>query len=260
MRLINQLILFAVLLATTATLAQNRAYGDGEWFKFRVHYGFVTAGYATLKVDGKNLNGNEVFHVQGEGKTTGVSKLFFNVEDYYQSYIGVKDDRPYRFVRKINEGGYTKDIQIDFNHENRTALVHNKQKNRKDWISFPENAQDMVSAFYYLRNHVDVDTIREGDTVDLDMVYDNDETFRFRLKFLGRDVLKTKFGKVATLIFRPYVEAGRVFKEKESLTVWVTDDDNKIPLLIKADLAVGSIKATLTEFKGLQHSFKIIVD
>ena len=56
------------------------------------------------------------------------------------------------------------------------------------------------------------------------------------------------------------MEAGRVFKEKESLTVWVTDDDNKIPLLIKAELAVGSLKATLTEFKGLQHSFKIIVD
>lgn len=260
MRLIKQLILFAILLATTVSFAQNRAYGDGEWFKFRVHYGFVTAGYAILKVDGKNLNGHKVFHVQGEGRTTGVSKLFFNVEDYYQSYIGVEDDLPYRFVRKINEGGYTKDIQIDFYHENRTALVHNKQKNTKDWISFPKDAQDMVSAFYYLRNHVDIDNIKEGDTVDLDMVYDNDETFRFRLKFLGRDVLKTKFGKVATLIFRPYVEAGRVFKEKESLTVWVTDDENKIPLLIKADLAVGSIKATLTEFKGLQHSFKIIVD
>ncbi|MEZ4875356.1 MAG: DUF3108 domain-containing protein, partial [Flavobacteriaceae bacterium] len=80
------------------------------------------------------------------------------------------------------------------------------------------------------------------------------------LKFLGRETLKTKFGKIATLKFRPYVEAGRVFKEKESLTVWVTDDANKIPLLIKADLAVGSLKATLTEFKGLQHSFKIIVD
>jgi len=80
------------------------------------------------------------------------------------------------------------------------------------------------------------------------------------LKFLGRETLKTKFGKISTLKFRPYVEAGRVFKEKESLTVWVTDDDNKIPLLIKADLAVGSLKATLTEFKGLKNSFKIIVD
>lgn len=252
--------LVAALLVTTLAVAQQHAYGDGEWFKFRVHYGFVTAGYATLKVDEKNLNGKQVFHVQGEGRTTGVSKLFFNVEDYYQSYIGVDDNKPYRFVRKIDEGGYTKDLQIDFNHDNRTALVYDKQKETKEWMSFPEDAQDMVSSFYYLRNHVDSSTIQVGDTVDMDMVYDNDETYRFRLKFLGRELLRTKFGKIATLKFRPYVEAGRVFKEKESLTVWVTDDKNKIPLLIKADLAVGSLKATLTEFKGLQHSFKIIVD
>ena len=117
----------------------------------------------------------------------------------------------------------------------------------------------MVSAFYYLRNKIDASKIEEGHTVDMDMFFDK-ESYRFRLKFLGREILKTRFGKIATLKFRPYVEAGRVFKEKESLTVWVTDDDNKIPLLIKADLAVGSLKATLTEFKGLQNSFKIIVD
>jgi murein L,D-transpeptidase YafK len=56
------------------------------------------------------------------------------------------------------------------------------------------------------------------------------------------------------------VQAGRVFKEKESLTVWVSDDANKIPLLVKADLAVGSLKATLSEFRGLQHSFKVLAE
>lgn len=256
----NKLVFYIALLVTSVMWSQQRAYGDGEWFKFRVHYGFVTAGYATLKVDKVNLNGKMVHHVQGEGKTVGVSSWFFNVEDYYQSYIGVTDDKPYRFIRNIDEGGYTKDVQIDFNHDTQRALVYDKKKNSKEWIDFPKDAQDMVSSFYYLRNHVDITTIEVGDTVDLDMVYDNDETYRFRLKFLGRELLKTKFGKVKTLIFRPYVEAGRVFKEKESLTVWVTDDENKIPLLIKAELAVGSLKATLTEFKGLQHSFKIHVD
>ena len=56
------------------------------------------------------------------------------------------------------------------------------------------------------------------------------------------------------------MQAGRVFKEKESLTVWVTDDGNKMPVLIKADLAVGSLKASLVQFKGLRHSFRIVVD
>lgn len=247
------------ILTAAISFAQEKAYGDGEWFKFRVHYGIVTAGYATLEVNNATLNGKEVFHVSGEGKTTGISKWFFNVEDYYQSYIDKKKDVPYRFIRKIDEGGYTKDIQIDFNHDTKLALVQNKEHNSKDWVSFSEDAQDMVSAFYYLRNNLDTKTIKEGDTVDMDMFFDK-KSYRFRLKFLGREVLRTKFGKINTLIFRPYVEAGRVFKEKESLTVWVTDDANKIPLLIKADLAVGSLKATLTEFKGLQHSFKITAE
>lgn len=255
----RKLIFLFLILITTVALAQGQAFGDGEWFKFRVHYGIVTAGYATLEVNNANLNGKEVFHIVGEGRTTGVSRWFFNVEDYYQSYIDKKKDVPYRFIRKIDEGGYTKDLQIDFNRETKVALVHNKERDIKEWVTFNKDAHDMVSAFYYLRNAVDIKTVKVGDTFDMDMFFDKD-SYRFRLKFLGREILRTKFGKINTLIFRPYVEAGRVFKEKESLTVWVTDDENKIPLLIKAELAVGSLKATLTEFKGLQHSFKIIAD
>jgi hypothetical protein len=91
----------------------KKSYDTGEWLSFRVHYGFVTAGYATLEVDKAHLNGKEVFHVKGEGKTTGISRFFFKVEDIYQSYIDKEKDIPYRFIRKIDEGGHTKDIQID---------------------------------------------------------------------------------------------------------------------------------------------------
>ncbi|PVW14106.1 DUF3108 domain-containing protein [Marixanthomonas spongiae] len=253
-------LIFLLFLCTSFMLsAQKKAYGNGEWFKFRVHYGFVTAGYATLEVDHAVLDGKQVHHVKGEGRTVGLSKLFFNVEDYYQSYIDTEKDIPYRFIRKINEGGHTKDIQIDFDHSTGIALVNNKKHNKKEAVSFPTDAQDMVSAFYYLRNNLDVSKIRKGETIDMNMFFDK-ENYKFRLKFLGREILDTKFGRVPCLKFRPYVQAGRVFKEKESLTVWVTDDDNKMPMLIKADLAVGSLKASLSEFKGLQHSFKVLMD
>lgn len=255
----NKVLTLLLVFSYTFLSAQERAYGDGESFKFRVHYGFLTAGYATLQVNNTKLNGKEVYHVIGEGKTIGVSKWFFKVEDNYQSYIDKEKDIPYRFIRKIDEGGHTKDIQIDFNHNSQTALVFNKKHNTKEVLSFPKDAQDMVSSFYYLRNRLDTKTIKMGETIDMNMFFDN-ENYKFRLKFLGRETLKTNFGKVPCLIFRPYVQAGRVFKERESLTVWVTDDDNKMPILIKADLAVGSLKATLTEYKGLQHSFKIIVE
>ena len=254
-KLLTLILIFGNLLFLSA---QERAYGDGEYFKFRVHYGFVTAGYATLNVNNSKINGKEVYHVKGFGKTVGLSKWFFKVEDDYQSYIDKEKDIPYRFIRKIDEGGYTKDIQIDFNHNTNKATVNDKKHNETAVFSFPKETQDMISAVYYLRNKLDTQNIKEGDVIEMNMFFDN-ENYKFRLKFLGKEILDTNFGRIRTLIFRPYVQSGRVFKEKESLTVWISDDNNKIPLLVKADLAVGSLKATLTEFKGLQHSFKILV-
>ena len=253
------IISLLVLLPFCLNAQQQKAYGDGEWFKFRIHYGLVTGGYATLEVDQTTLNGKDVYHIKGRGTTTGITRLFFKVDDDYQSYIDVDKDIPYRFIRKIDEGGHTKDIQIDFNHDTNQAVVFNKKHNETKTLSFPANAQDMVSAFYYLRNRLDVRNLQEGDVTEMDMFFDK-ENYRFRLKFLRREILRTKFGKVETLVFRPYVEAGRVFKEQESLTVWVSDDDNLIPLRIKASLAVGSLKADLIEYKGLKHSFKIKMD
>jgi hypothetical protein len=84
----------------------------------------------------------------------------------------------------------------------------------------------------------------------------DDETTKFKLKFVGRENITTKFGTVSSMIFKPLVQSGRVFKEKESLTVWISDDDNRLPIRIKADLAIGSIKADLDAFKGLNNPFK----
>jgi hypothetical protein len=117
----------------------------------------------------------------------------------------------------------------------------------------------MLSSFYYIRNQIDSDDLEQGDEMRLNMFID-DENMDFKLVFLGREVIKTKFGKVATLKFRPYVLAGRVFKEKESLTFWISDDKNKIPVKIAADLAVGSLDADLEAYKGLKHQFSIIMN
>jgi hypothetical protein len=117
----------------------------------------------------------------------------------------------------------------------------------------------MVSAYYYLRNNYNTDSIKPGDELKLNMFFDY-ENFNFKLKFLGRETIRTRFGKINTLKFRPYVLAGRVFKEQESLTLWVSADENRIPLKIKANLAVGSLRADLEAFKGLKHPFNIIFD
>ncbi len=263
---IKQLVVGLFLLLAFSGYGQNlmelqepRAFQEGEWFKFRIHYGLVTAGYATMKVENSTYNNQPVFHLKGFGETTGLSRLFFKVEDYYESLVDKETNLPYKFIRKIDEGGHTKDKTIDFDQSNQKAYVHNRKKDVRTTLDTDPNVHDMISSFYYLRNFLDTKNIKIGDEAKLTMFFD-EENYPFKLRFLGRETIRTKFGKVSCLKFRPLVLAGRVFKEQESLTIWVSDDDNKIPVRIKASLAVGSIKADLVEFKGLKNQFKIVVN
>lgn len=245
-----------ILFFTVCNVFSQNAFSTGEYFKFRIHYGIVNAGYATLEVKDAVKNNKKVHHVVGKGYTTGMTKFFFKVEDDYQSYFDKETGKPYQFVRKIDEGGYTKNQVGFFNQTNNTVTVNDYKNDTRKTFTVPENVQDIVSVFYYLRNHPEVDDLKAGESITVDMFFD-DEVTKFKLKFLGREDIKTKFGTVSAMIFRPYVQAGRVFKEEESLTVWISDDANRIPLRIKASLAVGSLKADLDEYKGLSHSFKI---
>ena len=252
------LILVFGIFFTILSYAQNEsAFDTGEWFKFRMSYsGWMKAGEATLQVKEDVINNRPVYHVVGNGVTTGAIRWFFKVEDRYESYIDKDTGLPCRFIRDIDEGGHTKNLEIEFDHDNKKAHINNIKRKQKTTANIEPDVQDMVSAFYYLRNNYDTDAIQPGDEVSLNMFFDY-ENFNFKLKFLGRETIKTKFGKVKCLKFRPYVMAGRVFKEQESLTLWVSADNNKIPLKVKADLAVGSLRADLEAFKGLKHPFEI---
>ncbi len=256
----NLLILLALVFMHMSYAQEKSAFQSGEWFKFRMSYsGWMKAGNATMQLKEKMLDGKPVYHVVGKGWTTGAIKWFFKVKDRYESYFDTETGLPYKFIRDIDEGGYTKKLEIDFDHANQKAYINNIKKKKKTIIDTEIGVQDMVSAFYYLRNNYETDSIVTGDEVTLNMFFDS-ENYIFKLKFLGRETIRTTFGKVKCLKFRPLVMAGRVFKEEESLTLWVSADDNKVPLRIKADLAIGSLRADLEAFKGLKHSFKIQFD
>lgn len=256
----KKLLIYITVLAVQLSVAQNNSsFGDGEWFKFRMSYsGWLKAGNATLSVNETKLEGRDVYHVTGKGWTSGMIKWFFKVKDRYESYFDTKTLLPYKFIRDIDEGGHTKNLEIKFDQANQKAYINDKKNNVNKVYDTSPNIQDMVSTYYYLRNKLDVDKLKVGDEVRVDMFFD-EENYGFKLQYLGEETINTDFGDIETLKFRPYVMAGRVFKEEESLTLWVTKDKNKLPLRIKADLRVGSLRADLEAFKGLKHPFRIVV-
>lgn len=230
----------------------NRAFGPSEVLKYRVHYGILDAGEAKLEVDPvmKNLGGRMCYRVVGSGNSVGAFDWFFKVRDHYESYIDAEALVPWLFIRKIEEGGYSKKQNVSFNHFKATATSEKKT------IKTPGQVQDLISAFYYART-LDFDHAAVGDTFLINCYLD-DETFPMVIKYAGKEKIKTKAGTFRCIVFKPYLLEGRVFKEKEGMTVWITDDKNKIPVRAQAEIMVGSIKMDLTSYSGLANPLALL--
>ena len=253
----NKLYLIFIISSQLLVAQETSSFQGGEWLKFRLSYsGWIKAGNATLEVFDDVYNNIPVYKVVAKGWTTGPLNWVFKVEDHYESHFDKQTGLPYKFVRNTYEGGYTKNRIIDFDRVQNKAYINDVKEQSTSSFNTENDIQDLVSAYYFLRNNYETELLKKGDIVKLNIFFDS-ETFPFKLKYLGQESIKTSFGKIKCIKFRPYVMAGRVFKEEESLTLWVTADANKVPIKISATLDVGSLRADLVALKGLRHPFEI---
>ena len=251
-------LIFLFLFCYQFLAAQGTSsFQAGEWLKFKLSYsGWLKGGNATLEVFDDVYKKTPVYKVVAKGWTTGPLDLFYKVKDHYESHFDLHTGLPYKFVRNTYEGGYTKNRIIDFDRKQNKAYINDIKEQSKSSVNIKNDIQDLVSAYYFLRNNYETELLKKGDIVKLNVFFDS-ETFPFKLKFLGQESIKTSFGKIKCIKFRPYVMAGRVFKDEESLTLWVTADANKIQVKISANLDVGSLRADLVALRGLKHPFEI---
>ena len=225
----------------------NKSFHVGEKLTYRVHYGFIDAGEATLEVKSsdKKVNGRELLHVVGKGRSLGTFNWFFKVQDRYETYLDAEGMFPWMFVRRVYEGGT--EINQDY------TFFQHKQKveDGKKTYDVPNEVQDMISSYYYART-IDFSGAKIGQIFEFNSFVDG-EVFPVKIKYLGKENIKIRNGKFACMKFCPVIQTGRIFKNEEDLTVWISDDENKIPLLAKANILVGSIKMEVTDYEGLRN-------
>jgi len=229
---------------------EQTAFQVGEKLDYTIRYGVINAGKATVKVAGLvSKNQRPTYHMVGTGRSVGMAEWFFKTRDRYETFIDSKAMVPWEFIRDVNEGGHIIKRHLVFNQY--TQKVKDLKHPDKGIFNYAPYAQDMLSSFYYARAH-DTKNMKVGESLSFTMFLDH-EQFPFALKLIDRKVIKTKFGKVKCLVLRPVLQKGRVFKDEESMTIYVTDDANKIPILIQSELLVGSIKIELSDYEGLRN-------
>lgn len=227
---------------------KQTSFKPGEKLHYKLSYGVVDAGVGTisLKSTDKDVFGRPLIHAVGIGRTLTVFDWFFKVRDRYETYIDKDGIFPWMFVRRVDEGGYI--INQDY-----TFLQHRKKVNNGEgeYFKVPTGTQDMLSAFYYARS-LDFSNAKKGDIFTITTFVD-DELWDLKIKYKGKQYVKTSAGKFRCRKFVPIIQEGRIFKEEEDLNVWITDDNNKIPVLAKAKVLVGNIRMELTGYKGLAN-------
>ncbi len=226
----------------------NFAFRPGEKLTYRLHYGIINAGEAVLEVkpDVLTINGRQIYHIVGTGYTTGSTDWFFKVRDRYETYLDKAALLPWYFVRRVEEGGYKFSQDYSFNHFTKKVDIGNNQK-----YDIPDDVQDMVSAFYAARN-MDLSRAKTGDVMSMICFMDK-ELWPMKIKLIGRETIATDIGEIRCLKFRPIVQRGRVFKQEEDMTVWISDDANHLPVRAQADILVGSIKMDLSAVMNLAN-------
>ena len=248
------LLLFTQLPAQVTRTVKNSSFGRGEKLNFKVYYhslvtGNVTAGYGTLEItqDNRKFNNRDTYHIVATGKSSGFFNLFFKVDDRFESYVDEDGIYPWLFSRRTREGGYKKDDDVNFNQLRGSAI------SRKKVTRIPINVQDIISSFFFART-LDGNSIKPGDVINLPFFLD-DSVYYSKVKFFGRETIKTSMGKVKCLKLKPLLAKGAVFKEDYPMTLWVSDDANKIPVLAESAVIVGSVRMELISYSGLLNPF-----
>ena len=225
----------------------NTAFEGGEKLQYKVKYGIINGGKATLAIDIIPYGYTYIYHIRALARTTGTVGAMVTIRDVYESFVEIHSGYPIKSVRNIYENKYTAYDEVLFFRDS------NFVRSMKSGIhKVPPNVLDILSAFYYARRYLFSNGIKKGNIITLNTFFD-DELLPIKLKFKGKTKVKTKFGKITCLRFVPLLEKNSPFKKEEQMQIWVTADKNYIPVKIRVKLPVGKIKCDIINFHNIKN-------
>ena len=257
----RRFLIATISLFATFTLSAQ-IYSVGERLDYRVAYKAMLVpntemATVTVQTTLDTLDNRPVYRVMGLGKIMPEYRWFFNLEDLYDILVDTLTKRTQRFESNIREGDYT--FRSHYTYDWDSMKVHTWSQSRQRTprtksMSLTERSMDPVSLYFNLRA-IDASTLKEGEVHNLEMVLE--DTIRIlKFRMLGREVCrvpqKGKF-RAIKLACTLGTSEGFSFTDGSEFFMWITDDKNKFPLLLESPIVVGSIRAYISDFKGLKY-------
>jgi len=230
------------LLRYFLTYSQNETcFKDNERLEYLAYYGFIKGGYAILTL----RESDTIFHATAIAYSIGIVDKIYRVYDVYESFFSKKDLLSIKAIRNISEGNYRYYEEAIFDREN-NEVISSKAKR----IKVKNNSIDVLCAFYYARNFY-LKNAQPGKIITINGYFDEKE-YLFQIRCIGYETIETSLGKINCIVFSPVVERGRIFKTEDDVKIWISNDNNLIPIRLQINLIVGSLKCDLVKYENLK--------
>ncbi len=238
--------LFLVLVPFSALSAQislrtieNRAFKVGERLTFSIGWEFISAGTATLAVESiVQQSGHQTYYITATTESNAFFSALYRVRNKLETYVDTEGIYPVRYVKRTSEGGTKRDFTVDFDQAAHRATIVDKDSGQSV-LTVPAFVQDIISAFYYVRTL----PLEGGQRLELS-TFDNGKWKTASVDIVRKETITVDAGTFSCVVVKTPIGP---FQNKSDLLIWLTDDERKIPILMKSKIAVGSVRAELEE-------------
>jgi len=238
---------FTIFAQLDLEILKEKPFKPGEMLNYTVRFGPIVGGTASMTIRQVTYKGTPVYHSVAQGRTIGVAERLYSVKDVFESYFDIQTGLPLRLIRDVKEGNYRKHEEAFFDRNMNTAYSLRLDTT----FQVPPDILDMVSLLYFIRS-VNYSRLKPGDVIKT-ITYFDDEIYPFEIRYKGKENVKTKYGKISCHRFDPVVEPGRMFDSEDDMQIWLSDDQNVIPIKVRFDLLVGSLRMELDQFANLKY-------
>jgi hypothetical protein len=236
-------------------VVENKAFKIGEKFTYKIHYGFIRAGTATMEVKNEiTLNNRPCYHIQTTARSAAGFNFIYKVEDVVDSYLDKQGLFSWKFNKRLREGGYKADLLVDYFPQDSLANVTfirykgrmKVYKQQNYTVKIPPFTLDILASLYYTRTR----KLEIGNSLFITN-HDNKKIYELEVKVYRKEIIDTDAGKFECLLVEPLLKGEGLFKQKGSLKIWLTNDQYKIPVLMISEIAIGHITTELEKIEGI---------
>lgn len=228
----------------------NSAFGIGEELVFNVDYGLLNAGQAVMKIkDMVTISDRPCYHIVTTATSNKFVSAFYKVNDVVESFIDTAGLFSWKFTKELHEGTWWSRQNIQYNQTENLcySVTETKKKIKTDTLKVPAYVQDILSVFYYTRTV----PLVPGTSFNVETQADR-KVYPLQVKVLAKERIKVPAGKFKCIKVEPVLRSNSIFKQKDRIWIWLTDDERRLPVLVKSKIKIGSISIRLARFNVAQ--------